>query len=153
MWPTRRAAAGFTLLELVVVMAIAGLLLAVLPFAFVKMRDTAEYRASIREVVATLRQARTQATQSGRPVVVTVDPDARLYGIGDEPSREVPESLSLRLTAAASDVGQHGRGRIRFYPDGSSTGGSIEILRPTGDGMQVRVDWLYGRISQHPAQS
>jgi len=35
---------------------------------------------------------------------------------------------------------------IRFYPDGSSTGGSID-LSVNGEGYRIKVDWLTGGVS------
>jgi general secretion pathway protein H len=40
-------------------------------------------------------------------------------------------------------------GSVRFYPDGSSTGGRI-ILSRSGSGYQVGVQWLTGRIRMAP---
>jgi len=38
-------------------------------------------------------------------------------------------------------------GAIRFFPDGSSTGGRVILKRDDGDaGWQVGVNWLTGRI-------
>ena len=37
-------------------------------------------------------------------------------------------------------------GGVRFYPDGSSTGGRVLISRG-GHGYQVGVTWLTGRIA------
>ena len=37
---------------------------------------------------------------------------------------------------------------IRFFPDGGATGGSIEVVRPSGTGARIQVDWLSGRITQ-----
>jgi len=33
-------------------------------------------------------------------------------------------------------------------PEGGSTGGTIELVRPSGAGVNIRVDWLLGQISQ-----
>jgi general secretion pathway protein H len=42
---------------------------------------------------------------------------------------------------------QNERGYIRFFPDGSSTGGSI-TLRQGKREIAVQVQWLSGRISK-----
>ena len=39
---------------------------------------------------------------------------------------------------------------IRFLPDGGATGGSIDIVRPSGAGVRLRVDWLSGQVLQEP---
>jgi len=53
---------------------------------------------------------------------------------------------------ADSEVQTPERGAIRFYPDGSATGGSIQLLRPGGAGVRLRVDWLLGTIRQEAPQ-
>ena len=40
--------------------------------------------------------------------------------------------------------------RIVFLPDGGSSGGVVDVQRPTGQGTRIRVDWLMGQISQEP---
>ena len=151
--PAVRSPRGYTLIELVVVLAIVAAMAAIVPFAFSKLQAGAEYRSAARDLISTLRRARSQAETTGRQVIVTIDTEERRYGIGERIDRRLPEALSVRLTAAATEAAGEHRGRIRFYPDGSSTGGSVFLLRPTGEGVQVRVDWLLGRISQHPAQA
>ena len=37
---------------------------------------------------------------------------------------------------------------IRFYPEGGSSGGGIDMERPGGTGVRISVDWLVGRVSQ-----
>ena len=41
-------------------------------------------------------------------------------------------------------------GAIRFLPEGGATGGSVDIVRPSGSGVRLRVDWLSGRVEQEP---
>jgi len=37
--------------------------------------------------------------------------------------------------------------RIRFYPGGNATGGSVEIVRASGTGVRLQADWLDGRVT------
>ena len=39
-------------------------------------------------------------------------------------------------------------GVIRFYPEGGSSGGGIDMERADGTGVRISVDWLVGRVSQ-----
>lgn len=139
--------AGFTLLELIVALAVAALLLATAPPMLSRAMETMEYRAAVRHLLAGLKGARHAAVDSGASVAFTVAPTAHRFGIGDQLTGELPPRLTLRLVVADAEVGAE-QGSIRFYPDGSATGGSIEILRPSGTGVRLRVDWLLGRITQ-----
>ena len=44
----------------------------------------------------------------------------------------------------------HEASRATFGRDAMylGTGGSIDILRPSGGGVRLRVDWLFGRVEQ-----
>ncbi len=137
---------GFTLIELLVVLAIAGLLLAVAPVALQRYRESTDYRDTLRTIAAGLAEARTAAVSGGRVVGFSVDLDAREYGIDGGPRRELPQSVQVRATVADTDlVGSVAR--IRFFPGGNATGGSIEVIRPSGVGTRLRTDWLDGRVT------
>ena len=140
---------GFTLIELVVALAVAGLLLAVVPLSLQRAHETAEYRATVRHMLAGLKSARHEAMRSGRVTAFAVDLEQRRFGVEDRLERGIADALEVSLVVAEQDIDARGSGRIRFYPDGSATGGSIDLLRPSGDGVRLRVDWLLGSISQY----
>jgi general secretion pathway protein H len=54
----------------------------------------------------------------------------------------------VRATVAGTELSAQQEAAIRFLPDGGATGGSIDILRASGQGVRLRVDWLSGRITQ-----
>ncbi|MFZ5655064.1 MAG: pilus assembly FimT family protein [Pseudomonadota bacterium] len=144
--------AGFTLLELLVAIAVAALLLTAVPAMLSRGLATMEYRSEVRELVAGLKGARRAAMDRGESVAFWVDTAARRFGTGTELDGEIPADLQVELTVAETEVESPERGAIRFYPDGSATGGSIQLLRPGGGGVRLRVDWLLGRISQEPPE-
>lgn len=143
-------ARGFTLVELIVALAIAVIALGVAPMALGRLYDTMQYRSTVREMLSDLKAARLQAVRRGQPTIFTVDLDAHRFGVGSEPARVIPAKLKVRAIVADTEIDADGRAGIRFYGDGSATGGSIELERPGGDGLRLRVDWLLGRVSQEP---
>ncbi len=144
--------AGFTLLELLVAIAVAALVLATAPPLLSRGFEAMEYRSTVRELVAELKGARRRAMETGRSVAFTVDTEARRFGVDGRLAGDIPAELIVQLTVADAEVVDPSRGSIRFYPDGSATGGSIQLLRPAGGGVRLRVDWLLGRISQEPPE-
>jgi len=79
--------------------------------------------------------------------VLTIDVESREYVTTlDTTPRKLPENLELKLYAAQSEVSSERRGSIRFYPDGSSTGGRITVAAGERKYL-VDVDWLTGRVS------
>jgi general secretion pathway protein H len=142
----RSRSPGFTLLELLVVLAIATLLLTVTPPLLTAAIPGMELKASARRVAAGLRLAREEAIRTGRDVAFTLDLEARSFKVGGRfRDGRLPTSLDLKLEAAETEMlGEHA-GAVRFFPDGSSTGGRV-ILSRDGAGYQVGVQWLTGRI-------
>jgi len=144
----RPLSAGFTLIELVVALSVATLVLATAPAALDRLYDAMVYRSAVRNVLTELKAARLHAARTGRPVDFVFDVEARNYGIRGKALREIPERLQVSTVVATSDVFPDELATIRFYPDGSSTGGSLQLMRSSGQGVRLRVDWLLGRITQ-----
>lgn len=145
-----RAERGFTLIELLVVLAMVGLVTALVPLAFDRLRESAQYRDTVRGMLSDMRQARYRALAEGRDVRFRVDLAARNYGLEGRPAKGVPQPLRLRATVADVELTADQVAAILFLPSGGATGGTIEIVRPSGAGVRLRVDWLSGGVAQSP---
>lgn len=145
-----RCERGFTLIELLVVFAIMALVVGLVPAAYEKMRESAQYRDVLRTMQADMRSARQQALATGSEVRFSVNLQERLYGVQGRVQRSVPTSLELRATVAGVELTSEAIASIRFLPGGGATGGSIEVARRTGTGTRLMVDWLSGQVSQEP---
>lgn len=138
---------GFTLFELLVVILIIGLVLAAVPGFLIRDSDRVELEAATKSLAAGLREARSEAVLSNREQVFALDVETRRFRIAKgQPLRQLDADLALRFTTARSGVLAPATGTIRFFPDGSATGGAIRLAR---DGLQaaVRVDWLTGEVA------
>lgn len=143
---------GFTLLELLVALAIVALLAALLgPGVPRRAFESMQYHATVRAMLAGMKSARLEAERRGEPTVFTVDLRARRFGVNERLASPLPDGFDVRAVVAGREVAPDGRAAIRFYPEGGATGGSIELLRPSGTGIRLRVDWLLGRVTQEPA--
>jgi general secretion pathway protein H len=147
---TRSKARGFTLLELLVVFAIASVLMALVPIAFDRLREGAQYRDALRTMMSEMRQARQQALSQGGSVRFKVDLGTRTYGREGLSMHPLPESVQVRATVASVELRPDQVAAIEFLPSGGATGGSIDLLRASGAGTRLRVDWLSGRVEQQP---
>ena len=143
-----RRSLGFTMVELLVAFAILAMLVALVPLAFGKLREAAQYRDSVRSMVTDMRSARTRAISLGADVRFIVDTAARSYGVEGGAVHRLPEPLVMRATVANQEITAGRLASIRFLPGGGATGGSIDIVRPSGAGVRLRVDWLFGRVEQ-----
>lgn len=145
--PARSSAAirGFSLVELMVVLAIASMVLAVsLPSLLAG--SGARVDAAANAVAGELRKARNAALADGRPRAVLVDIGGHRVSRDGGPARALPTGIDLELLTARSEQVDARRGYIRFYPDGSATGGRLSF-GPAGDErIAVDVDWLTGAV-------
>jgi general secretion pathway protein H len=142
---------GFTLIELLVVLAIGAMLVGLVPVAFGKLHEGSQYRDTVRSMVTDLRQARQWAVSHGQPAVFQLDLTTRQYGIEGQAHKLLPTTLEVKATTGSMDEPSAApASRIVFLPEGGSTGGSIELVRASGGGVRLRVDWLFGQITQEP---
>lgn len=143
--PAGRGQAGFTLIEIMVVLVVLALAAALIVARGPERSPTLTMRAAATQVADHLRLARADAIAANRPVMVVVDTARRQLEIDRRPMLALPPGIAVTaLTTAGQTLGA--RAGITFAPDGSSTGGRIDLL----DGarhMQVGVDWLTGRVS------
>lgn len=142
---------GFTLVELMVALAILATVAALTPMALRPLRESVAYREAVRSLAGELRRARQQALREGRPVQVTLDTRNHRHGIEPRLDGRLDPALRLRAVVGASEQAE-GRATITFLPDGGSTGGSFELRRASGPGTRLRVDWLTGQLSLGPAE-
>jgi len=147
---TRRAEAklvrGFTLLELLVVLAIAGLLMAAIPPLVSAVIPGTELKGATRQLAVSLRGARFSSISRGVPVEITfISAAPARYVVGEQAEKLLPRGATLHIKTLDNEVAGDGPFRLRFYPDGSSSGAIIRLHREQHN-YTVSVDWLMARI-------
>lgn len=141
--PKRRASAGFTLVEIMVVMVIIALIMGLVATSMSRSISAAEARAASRELVASLRYTRARAIIDKAEQVFMVDTENRSYQAPGRDKVELPEGVDLTITTATSELVSDAVSGIRFFPDGGSTGGHIELTVNKRE-YRVNVAWLTG---------
>jgi general secretion pathway protein H len=139
-------AKGFTLLEMLAVIVLIGIAAAAVAFSVTRGLTAARVRAASTDLAAALRYTRTQAIVQAKPEAFTLDVKARRYTAPGRPSHQLPRHMQLSVTSAAEDQRQGKLARIRFFPDGSSTGGHVSLSRGARQ-WRVNVAWLTGAVS------
>ena len=138
---------GFSLLELVVVLVIAGVAFSLVLAFSGKGASAADLKASARAVASGLRAAQSTAMSTRREALLTLDVDTREFQFtGDTRTHRLPEGIDMKLFTAQSEVESAKKGSIRFYADGSSTGGRVTVASGERKYL-VDVDWLTGRVT------
>ena len=138
---------GFTLLEVLLVLVIGSLLMGVVASA---LTDGPLLRKSAREVVASLRQARVQAIMQQQAAVWKMNINQHHFWVNAKSAALEKHSLSDKIKAkvntTSAEIDSPEQAGIRFYPDGSSTGGSVELSYDK-QSFKVNVEWVTGRVS------
>jgi general secretion pathway protein H len=147
----RPNSAGFTLVELLVVLVIAALVLALVGTSISRSISGAEMRTAARKMAASMRYTRTRAILDKKEQIFLVDAESRSYLAPSRKAVELPEGMEVLLTTARSELTAESVGGIRFYPDGGSTGGSVE-LDTNGRIYRINVAWLTGEASLQPPE-
>jgi len=139
--PRHRGQNGFTLIEMLVVLTILGLVGGLLLARGPARSAALDMRAATTTVAGALRLARTRAIATNRPTLVRFDTASGHLQVGSDAARSLPSGIAMAVVT----VREQGPA-IRFLPDGSSTGGRVE-LAGAGRTAQMEVDWLTGRVS------
>lgn len=137
---------GFTLIELLVVLLVSALAFAALAPLLPAGSGPGEVKAAGRQIGAGMKLARGLAITRNHDESFLLDVGARTYRAADAAVRRLPKSLDLRLLTTRDNAQSATAAGIRFFADGSSTGGRVIVAR-NGQLSTVTVDWLTGRIS------
>jgi general secretion pathway protein H len=149
--PTRTedGEAGFTLIEVLAAMVILALAVGSVTVRLARPADRMSLQALAAGAASQARAARDQAIRTGRDAVLRVDLDQRMIVAEGIRPLTIPGDVSLAVVASKSDTGRDGTTSIRFFPDGSSTGGVIR-LGGAGGQHEIRINWFTGRVRIEP---
>ena len=136
-------AQGFALVEFLATLVIIALVFSVTLPTFTQ-NSTVGTLAAARTVAAGLRQTRDRAITSNQAVIMEVDVERKQIVLGKQ-SRQLPRGIHLKLLTAKRERLGVSRGAIRFFPDGSSTGGRVALIQDNLSYL-VDIDWLTGRV-------
>lgn len=133
--------AGFTLIEMLVVMGLLSLVFAVVIMARPKTLQL-RLQSEARSIMTELASARSQAIATNRETEVWIDTErgriTRSHVVHD-----LPRGMTVAMTVANTErSGQSGG--LRFFPDGQSSGGEIAIALD-GRTSRISVNWLTGQ--------
>jgi general secretion pathway protein H len=132
---------GFTLVELLVVLAIAGMMLALAVPLLAAHVTGASLNSATREIRAALRDARSTAIAEDRPVVFRGDPGGGYWLDRNH------FTLPVMTGTQPLRVAVLGGAQIAFYPSGGSSGGRILVVSGGGQ-REIAVDALTGRADE-----
>lgn len=137
---------GFTLIELIVVLVIVVLGFAAIGINLSSGNEATEIKAAARDIVSALRYARGLALMDHEETTVDFDLEENSYTVSHRDKiYTIPDEISLTVVTAQSELSGQGQGSIRFFADGSSTGGRVTLEREKAK-WQIDINWLTGQI-------
>lgn len=145
-FPTAGRSGGFTLIEMIVVIVLIGIVASVVTFSFTRTLAGARIQAAGNDLVAGLRYTRGQAIVKGEQKVLMLDLEKNTWQAPGREAKDLPKGMALRLTTAQQELTSDNAGGIRFFPDGSSTGGNIAIVLGERE-WKINVGWLTGEVT------
>jgi general secretion pathway protein H len=146
-----RRSAGFSLLEVLLVVALIALAGTLAVAVARGGLDGMRLRSSARTLAAELRFTRAQAIASGRVQRFEIDPARHRWQAAGKHHGEIPKALGVDFIGAREVQPDAGVGAIQFWPDGGSSGGRVRLSRGSA-AWDVDVAWLTGRVSVAPAE-
>ena len=141
--------AGFTLLELLVVITVIGLAMLAAPRLGGAWANGARDRAAVQELGFALSRARFMAAAMRSPVEIQFDLKNRTWRTSPAgPQGQLPDVGISVLGIDGAETLDASTSAIRFYADGGSSGGTVLLDMPGSQRKQIRIaaDWLSGRI-------
>lgn len=146
--PLKRAfwLAGFSLVELLVVVAILTCMALAFPVALDRMLPGRRISATAEKLIINLRELQSRAVVAGRAARIQLSAGGYVVetpGSQRPAEMTLPHGMSLQLTSAADE---RAITQIVFFPDGSSTGGTLQ-LKEGGRRLTVRVSVITARIA------
>jgi general secretion pathway protein H len=141
---------GFALIEMLCVLAIIGLLAAIILPAIPRATTRAKLESYAVQTAALLKADRNAALRRQVQVTTQIDAEARSIrsGVSGRVIR-LPNDVSLDAMLASRCADRNASSSIDFFPSGMSCGGVIALARP-GMGFEVRVNWLTGGVDIVP---
>jgi general secretion pathway protein H len=139
----RSSAAGFTLMEMLVVIAILALATAVAMPILARPSDGVRLQATARDLINALRLTRAMAITRNAEIALTIDVDKRTFASAAVRMQSFGPDIAAELTFAEPERTTRSTGGFRFFPDGSSSGGDVRF-RLRGSEARICVNWLTG---------
>jgi general secretion pathway protein H len=144
---------GFTLLEIVVVLAIVAILVAIALPAFPHATSRAMLEAYALKTAALLKQDRNAAVRRAATVSTQLSMNARTVRSGATGQvLRLPADVGFSAVLASQCGGRSAGTSVEFLPSGMSCGGTIFLSRP-GTTLEVRITWLTGGVEVVPGKA
>ena len=137
---------GFTLLELIVVLAIISVTMALVVPRVGSNWKQVEDRDFLQQFTETIQRSRLFAMNCGRPVAFRLNGGARVFGFENPPRQPIPLNAEISSENLQKEPGT-GDFLIIFHPDGSLVGNDLEVIFDHERTYHIYIHPLFGTVS------
>ena len=142
----KKSQKAFSLLEVLIVMVFIAVIAGFVTSSMTKSLRKTKIRAVSKNLLSALRYTRGQAIVKHEQKIITFNVKEKTYKAPRKKTVQIPDEIDINVYTADSDVQDESTGSIRFFSDGSSTGGWVKLTY--GEKIwQINVNWLTGEIS------
>ncbi len=127
---------GFTLIEMLVVLAVSALISALVFPAVERALDQQRFRSEVHSLAASLNNGRALAIREGANARFVLNPGRREFGVLGQPQNKMEEGIDISGSPTS----------LIFFGDGSSVGGSY-VVTTKSRSVSLQVDAATGKIS------
>jgi hypothetical protein len=136
---------GFVFLELIIVLFLITLILGLSTIFFANVLPSNRFNATIREMSATIRHARSLAQIYGEKQIITIDLDSKKYGLEGRGVKEIPSDINIKVIDPLSGEIDQGKYQFFLYPNGGIEGGTI-VLWTSKKTVSIQSDPVVGAL-------
>ncbi len=134
---------GFTLVEVLVVITLMAIVAG--SISFVALRQSDDLLSLSRDIVSSMKMTQLRAIREDRPLQIEIDLENNSIEF-TEKIITLPESFFITVKTASDQLIDDQLIGMTFYPDASSSGGSI-LLESETELFEINVIWISGKIS------
>lgn len=139
---------GYSLLELLIALMIMALAAVIVTATINQSGETRAIRQITVTLVDNMKQARSRAEWTGNSQEIRFNASDRTFRTSLGHSIQIPTTVRVEFTTSE----QEGLARVRFDPDGSSSGGKIILAGPRSKST-ITIDWLTSHVDQQLEKS
>jgi general secretion pathway protein H len=137
---------GFTLLEMVCVLALVAMMAAVLLPFVPRQTSRSRLQAYALQAATLLKADRNAAIRRGTDIATLVDAGRRVIRSGaTRDTIRIPDDVEFKALLPRICGRHEAFSTISFFASGMSCGGAIALSRADA-GYEIRINWLTGRI-------
>ncbi|MDO6965245.1 prepilin-type N-terminal cleavage/methylation domain-containing protein [Rhizobium alvei] len=136
--------AGFSLIEMVVVLAITALVFSIGTLSLTALRRLKATDQYASEITALMNDANARALNVGTEQSVTIDLQRKQFFDKISPVIELPAAFGLTVKLGKETITDTRLLQVYFLPDGTSSGVEIALSGPDGRSVTVVTNWLTG---------